>query len=52
MGMEICGAWLSRGIDAVDTVMRMFVACCECMQEHFSYIATRDISRIRCLHFT
>ena len=46
MGMEICG-----GIDAVDTVMRMFVACCGCVQEHFSYIATRNISQIRCFTF-
>ena len=48
MGMGIRGAWLSRGIDAV---MRMFVACCRCVQERFSYIATRNISQIGCFAF-
>ena len=51
MGMEICGAWWSRGIDAVDTVKRVFVACCRCVQEHFSCIATRNISQIICFAF-
>jgi hypothetical protein len=28
--MEICGAWLSGGIDAVDAVMRMFCMLLMC----------------------